>query len=168
MTELTQEQVNTIRFTQWLGEDTVSMLCDRYEDLRTDRDSWKATAEELADKNVNKALAQRHEMREARLRRELTEAKANNVGLRDRLNEALATLAERAGHNHYEWAERLAAAQADVLALADVLIRSRPHIGNESLRDWPRTSVFDQLLTDVASVMARPGVVKLRERETLC
>ena len=165
MTELTREQVNTIRFTQWLGEDTVSMLCDRYEDLRTDRDSWKATAEELADKNVNKALAQRHEMREARLRRELTEAKANNVGgwrhyLRDRA--VPLSIQETAR----EWAEQLAASQADVLALVDVLIRSRPHIGNEYMRDWPRTSVFDQLLTDVASVMARPGVVKLLEGET--
>ena len=44
-------------------------------------ESWKATAEELGDKNVNKALAQRHKMREAALQRRLEAAEtvAQNV-----------------------------------------------------------------------------------------
>jgi len=38
----------------------------KYAGVLIELESWKATAEELADKNVNKTLAQRHEMREAR------------------------------------------------------------------------------------------------------
>ncbi len=37
-------------------------------------ESWKATAEELGDRNVNKALSARHEMREADLRKRLAAA----------------------------------------------------------------------------------------------
>ena len=54
---------------------------DQYEALRTDRDSWKATAEELDDKNVNKAFRQRHEMREAGLQKQLSEAQADVLAL---------------------------------------------------------------------------------------
>ena len=40
----------------------------KYAKVQGELESWKATAEELASKNVNKALAQRHEMREAQLK----------------------------------------------------------------------------------------------------
>ena len=78
---LTPEQVQVIRSSQYLGENNelltpVALLCDSHEALRTDRDSWQATAEELGDKNVNKALTARHEMREASLKRQLGEARA--------------------------------------------------------------------------------------------
>ena len=77
---------------------TVGQLCDSHEELRQrlatlrelrelerkqltevtiQRDSWQATAEELADKNVNKSLRQRHEMREAKLKNQLAEAQAD-------------------------------------------------------------------------------------------
>ena len=48
-------------------------LLTSHEALRVERDSWQATAEELGDKNVNKALTQRHEMREAALQKQLAE-----------------------------------------------------------------------------------------------
>ena len=53
----------------------IRKLRDSHEALRTDRDSWQATAEELDAKNVNKALAARHEMREASLKKQITELK---------------------------------------------------------------------------------------------
>ena len=78
---LTPEQVQVIRSSQYLGENNelltpVALLCDSHEALRTDRDSWQATAEELGDKNVNKALTARHEMREALLKKQVDELKA--------------------------------------------------------------------------------------------
>lgn len=45
--------------------------------LQADRDSWKATAEEAMDKNVDQGLLQRHEMREAGMRKQLADAKVD-------------------------------------------------------------------------------------------
>ena len=78
---LTPEQVRTLLAGQWLGNpderrSPVGILCDSHEALRADRDSWRATAEELDDKNVNKALTARHEMREARLKKQVAELQA--------------------------------------------------------------------------------------------
>ena len=78
---LTPEQVQIVRSSQLLGKNgelitLVFLLCDSHEALRTDRDSWQATAEELDDKNVNKALTAHHEIRESSLKKQITELKA--------------------------------------------------------------------------------------------
>ena len=78
---LTPEQVQVARSSPEMGDNgklitLVFLLCDSHEALRTDRDSWQATAEELGDKNVNKALTARHEMREALLKKQVDELKA--------------------------------------------------------------------------------------------
>ena len=78
---LTPEQVQVIRSSPYLGKNgelitLVFLLCDSYETLRADRDSWQATAEELDDKNVNKVFTTRHEMRESSLKKQVTELKA--------------------------------------------------------------------------------------------
>ena len=54
--------------------------------LRAELASWKATAEELGDKNVNKALLARPEMREAVLRAERDAALARVKALQDALS----------------------------------------------------------------------------------
>lgn len=46
-------------------------LRDSHEALRADRNNWQATAEESTAKNLNESLADRHKMREARLKRDL-------------------------------------------------------------------------------------------------
>ena len=80
---LTPEQVVAIRLNQPLDDGLeelvtpIEQLCNSHEALRADRDSWQATVEELADKNVNKSLTQRHEMREAALQKKLAEARAD-------------------------------------------------------------------------------------------
>lgn len=103
---LTPEQVAATRSSQWLGEGKeelltpVAILCDSHEDLRADRDSWQATAEELEDRNVNKALLARHEMREARLREELAEVHDVAANLGNELAEAQAVVRELAEAAH--------------------------------------------------------------------
>jgi len=55
---------------------TIEALREQLAARTAERDSWKATAEEAMDKNVNRGLLQRHEMREAALREQLVEARA--------------------------------------------------------------------------------------------
>lgn len=74
---LTPEQIACIK-EQWPGMTATcpwDELLASHEALRTESDSWQATAEELGDKNVNKTLADRHKMREKALRKQLAEAK---------------------------------------------------------------------------------------------
>jgi len=60
---------------------------DSHEVLEADRDSWQATVEEAMDKNVNKSLTQRHEMREASLKEQLAKAHADVLALANELRE---------------------------------------------------------------------------------
>ena len=83
MDKMTPEQaaVWKDRYLDWPGaipKIEVRRLFDSYKALREqlaeverDRDSWKATAEEASEKNVNKVLTQRHEMREKSLQEQL-------------------------------------------------------------------------------------------------
>jgi len=86
-TILTPEKVATFRrwadtWEEYALRGTLAETLDSHEALReqlaeaqADRDSWQATAEVLADKNVNKSLLQRHEMREAALKEQLADAR---------------------------------------------------------------------------------------------
>ena len=77
------------RLYEQLGDALVQQVPDIIPALREraalleEVSSWRATAEELADKNVNKALTARHEMREAALEKEIAGLRSALVRVRD-------------------------------------------------------------------------------------
>lgn len=126
-------------------------LLASHEALRVERDSWQATAEELGDKNVNKALTQRHEMREATLRAQLAETESGFQNMR----------AEREMEQAWrqEVQVELAGANSDLLTLAEVLQAiAKPDGVYSRDREQYLKNVLDGIIQKAEEALARPGV----------
>lgn len=71
-----------------VGHFTCAKVAHSHEALRAELASWKATAEELGNKNVNRVLLARHEMQEQALRAQRDAAMALVKVLREALESA--------------------------------------------------------------------------------
>ena len=81
----------------------------------------------------------------------------------ERTADAQAQLLELKGQGHYEWAARLAEAQADVRALAEALQMQRTHGHTQSAAGIGRSNFHwcTSCESRRDNALARPGVVRL-------